>query len=86
MKAASGVWLHSAPHARCRKLGEFIKSGAYLPAYSLFRGWVYVMVVRADGETPMGWIRERDLTLLKPYGTSPDNTPRGANAKTKVLR
>ena len=78
---ASGVWLHSAPHARCRRSGEFIKSGVYLPAYSLYRGWVFVMVVRADGETPMGWIRERDLTLLKPYGASKDNMPGELNAK-----
>ena len=86
VKAASGVWLHSAPHARCRKPGGFIKSGVHLPAYSLYRGWVYVMVVQVDGETPMGWIRERDLALLKPYGESPDNTPPRANAKMKVLQ
>ena len=81
----AGAWLHSAPHARCRISAEFIKLGVALPAYSLYRGWVYVMVVRADGETPMGWIRERDLALLKPYGASPENTSREANTKMKVL-
>ena len=77
VKAVSGAWLHSAPHARCRISGEFIQHGVALTAYTTYRGWVYVMVVRKDGETPMGWIRERDLTLLKPYGASYDELPDG---------
>ena len=85
VKAAKGVWLHSAPHVRCRKPDGFIKSGVHLPAYSIYRGWVYVMVVRADGETPMGWIRERDMALLKPYGARTDNVPGEPNAKMWVV-